>query len=127
MTVVGVVLVAAVSREDAAAAVIGIGAVAVALVAIATAVKVFSGYRWIRWLGRTFIGDPIGGAVRRLVRSTLDDWAADDGGVYDRLEKLEAQHRRNGGSSTLDRIEAIAEVVGAKPPPDEPPGGVHPF
>ena len=101
--------------QDVLAVLIGLGAGAAALVAITTALRLVGSWRPVRWLGHTFIGDPIGGAVRGLVRATLDDWAAER--IDPRLTALEAQYRPNGGNSARDRLEAIAETVGAPPPP----------
>ncbi len=120
-----------VSREDAQGIVIAIGVMSASLTAIAAAARL----PWIsrpgRWLWRRLIAEPFGAWVRHQ----LDAWADDRikpelEPIRERLDNLEAQHRRNGGRSTRDRLEAIATAVEAEPaPPDDPEQmpDVHPF
>lgn len=119
-----------ISRDDAQGIVIGIGVTSASLTAIAAAARL----PWIsrpgRWLWRRLIVEPFA----TWVRHQLDSWADDRikpelEPIKERLDNLEAQHRRNGGRSTRDRLEAIAEATGATPAPPDPEGlpPVHPF
>jgi hypothetical protein len=105
-----------VSEADAMAVVIACGVLAAALTAMASAVRLPIISRPGRWLWRRLVSEPAAAFLYRV----LNGWADQEGGVFDRLANLERQHHRNGGSSTRDRIEKIAERVGADPPPDVP-------
>lgn len=102
-----------ISQQDASALVIAIGLLAASLTAVVTAVRLPIISKPGRWIWRRLIGEPVTAWVNR----TLDAWSERPDGVVQRLDRLEAQHHRNGGSSTRDRIEAIAQTVRAPPPP----------
>lgn len=106
-------LLAWISQADAKALVIGAGVIAAAITAVIVLARTVLGSRPMRYVGRALIVAPL--------LHALNEWAASPGGIYDRLGALEAQHHRNGGSTTRDRVEAIADAVGAaKPPPPMP-------
>lgn len=71
-----------------------------ALVAVAAAARIPVVSRPIRWLGRTLIGDPISHAIgEALDRSTLGH----------RVERVESQLLRNGGTSVRDAIDRLED------------------
>lgn len=113
--VASLVVIGALSGADALRVLQTTAVIAAALVAIATAAKM----PWIsrpgRWLWRRLVAEPVAAWFHRV----LDAWA--DRAITPRLDALEAQFQRNGGSSAKDRLEAIANAVGADPAPDQEP------
>lgn len=116
----------AISAVDAERLVLTVGAIGAAIVAIGAAIRVLAALPPVRWLWRVVVARGwqklVAEPLADWFEHVLDRWAATR--IDPRLDALEAQHERNGGCSTRDRIEAIAEATGARP---EPPRNVHPF
>lgn len=101
-----------ISIDDAKSLLIGLGVTAAAIVSITALLRLSFVKRPILWLWRRLVGEP----VARWFHGLLDAWATDSG-LLPRIERIEGQFAKNGGSSARDRLDAIGRAVGAPDPP----------
>ena len=69
--------------------VIAIGALCASLIAIVSAVRLFSSLRPVRWMWHQLVGEPLDDALERRILKALNAWWHDEDGPGPRLAKVE--------------------------------------
>lgn len=78
-----------------------------AVLVVLTMLAMVSRLRWVRWLWRRLVSDPLAGWLRGVVLDGAREWHAE--AVEPRLSAIEAQLRTNGGGTLRDAVDAAAQ------------------
>ena len=84
-----------------------IAAVCGAVLVVLTFIAAISRIRWVRWIWRQLISEPLAGWLRGVVLDGAREWHAE--AVEPRLSAIEAQLRTNGGGTLRDAVDAAAK------------------
>lgn len=76
------------------------------ILVVVTLLAALSRLRWVRWIWRHLISDPLAGWLRGVVLEGAREWHAE--AVEPRLTAIEAQLRTNGGGTLRDAVDAAA-------------------